>query len=288
MAGALGGWTIDVAAGWRGARDGAVSSTRRLNLEGTRRPTGISGFDVAGGGGTVAADTVAAGGTVTTSCVRSVSLAGGSPGEDTTVSACGATRGSVGCSTRNPVVGTTRGSVGCSTRNPVVGATRGLAGCSTRNPVVGTTRGLVGGAVTGSTGGTARSVAVADGGVSICGPARVDSLGVAAASCGSGAWTSDSSSPPGISGGMTFGDLIRRGRPRRWGIAGVGVFAPFPPLRPLLDGADFCENNGPAGRSTSRVRAVRWTNCRATISSIEPDALLTSMPCSRLSRSMTS
>jgi hypothetical protein len=44
----------------------------------------------------------------------------------------------------------------------------------------------------------------------------------------------------------------------------------------------------PAGSSICRSLATRSTNCLATISSIVLEALLTSIPCSRLSRSMTS
>ena len=261
MAGARGGWTTDVAAGWRGASDGALTSTRSLNIEGTSRPVAVAGFAV--GGATVAAG----GGGGATTGVGSVSPAGGSAGEATTAAAGGVAGGASSGGTTAAVGGAARGSSG--------GATRGSSG----------------GAATGSAVAAVRSSTVASGGVSSGGPVSAGSLGVAAAACGTGAWTSGSSSlpwPSGVTGGTTFGDLIRRGGPRRRCISGSGVFAPFPPLRPRVADGDFCENSGPAGRFTSRSRAVRWTNCLATISSIVLEALLTSMPCSRLSRSMTS
>ncbi len=47
-------------------------------------------------------------------------------------------------------------------------------------------------------------------------------------------------------------------------------------------------NKGPVGRTMRRLRAWRSTNCRATISSMELEALFTSMPVSALRRFMAS
>jgi len=107
--------------------------------------------------------------------------------------------------------------------------------------------------------------------------------GSAGASTGAGSTTSAASS--GSASGTTLGALTSRGGPNLGRIAGseaLALFLPFP------DDAAFCANRGPVGRLTSRSRANRSANCRATISSMVLEALFTSMPCSRLRRSMTS
>jgi hypothetical protein len=108
-------------------------------------------------------------------------------------------------------------------------------------------------------------------------------------SVGSGSVTTDSSvtSPSGSGGGVGFGALTSRGGPRRGRIDGSELLAVLVPFVLLL-AAGLVANSWPAGRLRLRSRAVRSTNCRATISSIVLEALFTSMPCSRLSRSMTS
>ena len=110
---------------------------------------------------------------------------------------------------------------------------------------------------------------------------------------GAGGWTGTCSGASTAacstaSAGPTLGALTNRGGPNRGRIAGsavlvvVAVFLPFP------EDAAFLKNRGPVGRLTSRSRASRSANCRATISSTVLEALFTSMPCSRLRRSMTS
>ena len=91
-----------------------------------------------------------------------------------------------------------------------------------------------------------------------------------------------------VFGGATLGDLTSRGGPSLGRIAGSRRGELFALFRLVLEEAGFCENSGPVGRLTSRSRATRSANCLATISSIVLEALFTSMPCSRLSRSMTS
>ena len=68
------------------------------------------------------------------------------------------------------------------------------------------------------------------------------------------------------------------------GAAGFGGSGALPPLPGLLARRVSSANSGPGGSAICRFRACRSTNCRATISSIELDALFTSMPVSCLSR----
>ena len=107
------------------------------------------------------------------------------------------------------------------------------------------------------------------------------SMGVAFSAGGVSLSTVDSSS---MTGGETFGDLIRRGGPNCGRGAGSGVFESF---RLRFEGAGFVENNGPDGKLRLCSRAVRSANCLATISSIVLEALLTSIPWSCLRRSIT-
>ena len=89
---------------------------------------------------------------------------------------------------------------------------------------------------------------------------------------------------------VAFAALFRRGGPSR-GFAGTAgsALAALPPFARLADRlAGLSENIWPVGSSRSRSRASRSANCRATISSIVLDALLTSIPCSLRSTSMTS
>lgn len=82
--------------------------------------------------------------------------------------------------------------------------------------------------------------------------------------------------------------LMRRGRMTgATGLGGSGAFDEgFPPGRRA--GVVASANNAPGGRVICRLRAWRSTNCLATISSIELDALLTSIPVSCLSRATAS
>jgi hypothetical protein len=154
----------------------------------------------------------------------------------------------------------------------------------------------VGGGATGSVAfGVSGAVGAADGSSSFRerersrGAAFGGAGGAGASTTGGGAGTSTAStasSASSTSGG--FGALTSRGGPNRGRIAGSGVFLPFALCFPLPEDAVFFENSGPDGRRTSRSRATRSANCRATISSMVLEALFTSMPCSRLRRSMTS
>ena len=156
------------------------------------------------------------------------------------------------------------------------------------------------GGCTGTTGGgdatagAAGSVGAAGGGGGVtAGSATAAGAGGATPAGAGPGWTAaatgaisvSSGGSSTISGGTIFGALTRRGGPSRGRAAGSGVFAP---LRPRPADRDFAENKGPAGRLRLRACAVRSANCLATISSIVLEALLASMPCSRLSRSMTS
>ena len=111
-------------------------------------------------------------------------------------------------------------------------------------------------------------------------------------STGGGTGTTVASGSAGTSssvfGGATLGDLTSRGGPSLGRIAGSGRGERFAPFRLVLEEAGLFENSGPVGRFTSRSRATRSANCLATISSMVLEALFTSMPCSRLSRSMIS
>ena len=82
--------------------------------------------------------------------------------------------------------------------------------------------------------------------------------------------------------------LIKRGRiagPAAFG--GSGAFALVLPVGRLPTGVSLNSALG-GGSAMLRRRAWRSTNWRATISSIELDALFTSMPVSCLSRAMAS
>ncbi len=161
--------------------------------------------------------------------------------------------------------------------------TAGAGGDAVTTGTGGCTGTAGGGDVTAGTGGDAvmAGSATADG----AGGATSAGAGSGWASAATGAISDSSGGSSTISGGAIFGALTRRGGPSRGRAAGSGVFAPLR-LRPA--DRDFAENKGPAGRLRLRSRAVRSANCLATISSIVLEALLASMPCSRLSRSMTS
>ena len=154
----------------------------------------------------------------------------------------------------------------------------------------------VGGGATGSVAfGVSGAVGAADGSSSFRdrersrGAAFGGAGGAGASTTGGGAGASTASTASSASStGGGFGALTSRGRPNRGRIAGSGVFLPFALCFPLPEDAVFFENSGPDGRRTSRSRATRSANCRATISSMVLEALFTSMPCSRLRRSMTS
>jgi hypothetical protein len=70
--------------------------------------------------------------------------------------------------------------------------------------------------------------------------------------------------------------------------AGFGGSGALPPLPAGFLAAGASANIDPCGSVMFRFRAWRSTNCRATISSMELDALFTSMPVSFLSRSIAS
>ena len=130
-----------------------------------------------------------------------------------------------------------------------------------------------------------RSLGALDGGR---GGASTGGVGSGAGVSATGGSTTASPTSSVSTGGTTIGALTSRGGPSRGRIAGSGVLALFALFRPFPDEAAFCENRGPVGRFTSRSRARRSANCLATISSMVLEALFTSMPCSRLRRSMTS
>jgi hypothetical protein len=71
------------------------------------------------------------------------------------------------------------------------------------------------------------------------------------------------------------------------GFTGSGALPPFAGLF-FAGVAGVSANSAPWGRVILRALAWRSTNWRATISSIELDALFTSMPVSFLSRAMAS
>jgi len=85
-------------------------------------------------------------------------------------------------------------------------------------------------------------------------------------------------------GGLTA--LTSRGR--RTGAAAFGGSGALPVLPAGFLATVWSANIAPCGSEILRFRAWRSTNCLATISSIELDALFTSMPVSFLSRSMAS
>jgi hypothetical protein len=100
----------------------------------------------------------------------------------------------------------------------------------------------------------------------------------------------DSVSVAGLSSLVVAGFGVFTSRGRSEGCAGLGGSGALPlPLPPFLDEPGVSANKAVGGGSaTLRSRACRSTNCRATISSTELEALLTSMPVSLLSRAMTS
>ena len=80
--------------------------------------------------------------------------------------------------------------------------------------------------------------------------------------------------------------LINRGRSAAG--AGLGGSGALPPLPGDFFCAGASAKSGPVGSAICRLRACRSTNWRATISSIELEALFTSMPVSCLSRVIAS
>ena len=90
--------------------------------------------------------------------------------------------------------------------------------------------------------------------------------------------------PPASPAGFTA--LTRRGRST--GAAGLGGSGALAPCRQASWPRGRRRRSGRAAARSCRLRAWRSTNCRATISSIELDALLTSMPVSFLSRFIAS
>ena len=255
------------AEGALGNSDGALASTRSFSIDGTSRPVGVAVFATAGGDGSVvAADaggvTACAGGGAVTAC------AGGGA-----VTACAGGGAVTAC--------TGGGAVSTGTGGGAV--TDAVGGCTGTTGGGDMTAGTGGGTVTTGTGGGA----VMAGSATAAGAGGATSAGAGAGwtAAATGAISDSSGGSSTIAGGAIFGALTRRGGPSRGRAAGSGVFAP---LRPRPADRDFAENKGPAGRLRLRSRAVRSANCLATISSIVLEALLASMPCSRLSRSMTS
>ena len=78
--------------------------------------------------------------------------------------------------------------------------------------------------------------------------------------------------------------LMRRGR----SAAGAGFGGSGAAFDPVFFGGAASAKSGPLGSVIWRFLAWRSTNCLATISSIELDALFTSMPVSCLSRAIAS
>ena len=88
--------------------------------------------------------------------------------------------------------------------------------------------------------------------------------------------------------GAAAGRNALTSRGRMTGATGFGGSGALPPLSVGRLAAGVSANSGPCGNAIWRFLAWRSTNCRATISSIELDALLTPMPVSFWSRSMAS
>jgi hypothetical protein len=244
--------------GCGGLSEGAVFSTRSLIVGGTTRPGVVTGVAAVGGGVDVAA---AAG-------VDGVSDSGGGTGALSSA-AGGAGAGGAGAGASGTVAaGVGAGAVAASGSvavgcNGAVGVAAGSSILSDRRRSLGALDGAGGGASTGG-------------------------VGSGAGASATGGSTTASSTSSVSTEGTTIGALTSRGGPNRGRIAGSGALALFALFRPFPDEAAFCENRGPVGRLTSRSRARRSANCLATISSMVLEALFTSMPCSRLRRSMTS
>ncbi len=241
--------------GCGGLSEGAIFSTRSLIVGGTTRPVEVTGVDVAAAAG-----------------VAGVSDSGGGTG----VGGVGAGVGGAGAGVGGAGAGV--GGVGAG----VGGAGAGAGDVAGSGSVAVGCNGGVGSSILSD---RERSLDALDGGR---GGASTGGVGSGAGVSATGGSTTASPTSSVSTGGTTIGALTSRGGPSRGRIAGSGVFALFALFRPFPDEAAFCENRGPVGRFTSRSRARRSANCLATISSMVLEALFTSMPCSRLRRSMTS
>jgi hypothetical protein len=103
----------------------------------------------------------------------------------------------------------------------------------------------------------------------------------------SGAAGGSACSAGGVGGITGFAVLISRGGGRE-GAAGFGGSALPPDGFFPFAGAGVSANDAFEGTLSPRLRAIFETNSRATTSSIVLDALVTSMPWSRLRSAMTS
>lgn len=184
---------------------------------------------------------------------------------------------------------------GISIRRRLVGGTRrlGRGGVMTGASGAGGAAGLVSmdgaGAAAAGAGTTSTSGSEADDGSSAEGASTTGATGSAGAS-GSPAGATASGISSGAAGPAAAGLMVLMSRGRSAGATGLtGSTGGLAVVLPAdLRTGDASAKSGPFGSVICRFRAWRSTNCRATISSIELEALFTSMPVSCLSRAIAS
>ena len=207
----------------------------------------------------------------------------------------------------------TRGALGRGTilgPDPLVGsgAVGVVGGCSSmrRRMVGGTTRPGVGSLTAGGSGGAGREGLAGStaGSTSATGVAstRISGCGAGGGSAGSASGAAGSTATDSVdsaigdstwgAGGAALGTgltvFTKRGggRAGATGLGGSGAFFATVGFFHLATGASA--KMSPVGKAMPRCLARRSTNCRATTSSIVLDALLRSIPWSRLSSAVTS
>ena len=267
-----------------GIRGGACSSTRSLIVEGTSRPVGFTALTEVGGGAAGVDFATAARGTGV-----SGAFAGGGAGR-VAVGAAGAAGAAAGAVVAGAVVaaGTTGAAASAGVIRGAAGAA-GTGGLSAGTAGAAASAGAVG--VSGAAGSTTTGAGAGAGAMASAGRLAAGVAGATVAADAAAGRVSAVSETPGCSrasgGGVGAGGGVTRftsrGGPSLGGWAGSGALAPL-----RLGEADDEENRRPPGRFRLRSRAIRLANSRATISSMVLDALLTSMPCARSRRSITS